>query len=156
MLYFDPVVQTFIGNLDMKTVEVHFDFQRTTSHITPNAIITFDFEQLNIGGAMDGRRGIFTAPVDGTYHFSFSGAKDSSITDLNIEMHLNGFIPMGMSHASNLNYILGVSAIHTSLKLRAGDTINLYNSGSGVLYDTAEGHFTHFEGWLQEEELVFA
>lgn len=96
MLYFDPVVQTFIGNLDMKTVEVHFDFQRTTSQITPNAIITFDFEPLNIGGrAMDGRREIFTAPVDGIYHFSFSGAKDSSITDLNIEMYLNGFIHNG-------------------------------------------------------------
>lgn len=151
---YNPVVETFIGNLDMKTVEVHFDYQRTTSYITPNSIIPFDYEQLNLGGGMNGNRGLFTAPVDGTYHFSFSGVKDNSVTPLSIEMELNGFIKLGESYAPNLNYQLGVSVIHTSLKMTAGDTVHL-KLVSGVLYDTAIGHFTHFEGWLQEEDLVF-
>lgn len=152
---FNSVEQTVIGNLDIKSKEVHFYYQRTTSFTTANSIIPFDLETLNEGNAMNSRTGIFTAPVDGTYHFCFSGIKDGSTVPLNIELQQNGFTKIGLAYATNLNYFLGLSIINTSLKLRAGDTVNLFKSGSGVLYDATDSHYTHFTGWLQEEDLIF-
>ncbi len=37
-----------------------------------NAVIPFNIEHLNEGGAMDLAAGVFTVPVDGIYHFEFS------------------------------------------------------------------------------------
>jgi len=43
-------------------------------------------------------------------------------------------------------------SLSASLRLAAGDRVNLFNEG-GVLADDGR-HFTHFAGWLVEEELM--
>ena len=149
-------VQTPIGNLDMNTKEVHFFVQRTTPLSASDTIVTFDFEQLNVGNAMNIRSGVFIAPVGGTYHFSFSGIKDGTANSLKIELRLNFLIRVGLAYATNLESYLGLSTISTSLELRAGDTIALYKVGPGTLYDAPTDQFTHFTGWLEQEDLTFA
>jgi len=46
-----------------------------------------------------------------------------------------------------------VVSLSASLRLSAGDTVNLYNYGGGELLDDLD-HMTHFSGWLVEEDLV--
>jgi len=57
---------------------VHFFVQRNRPWSNEGAI-PFQIEKLNIGGAIDVSTGIFTAPQDGVYHFSFSGMMKSGI-----------------------------------------------------------------------------
>ena len=55
------VPQEFGGNVDVKTKIVHFYVQRNTT-FTAKKVITFEFDRLNEGGAMNVTTGIFTAP----------------------------------------------------------------------------------------------
>ena len=56
--------------------------------------MSFDVEILNVGGAMNSTSGIFTAPWDGIYSFSFTGLAwlpaSSSRIRLIVQMYLNG------------------------------------------------------------------
>jgi len=97
--------------------------------------------------------GTFTVPVPGIYNFQFSAVKSSSATKLNIEFRVND-VNVGetwtVQAATGSNDVVSLSA---SLRLKAGDTVKLYNYGSGVLADSSY-HYTHFSGWLVEEELI--
>ena len=66
------VKETSLGNIDVKTKSVHFYVQRDKPFSTPNVVIPFELERLNVGGAMNLTTGIFTVPVAGIYHFEFS------------------------------------------------------------------------------------
>jgi len=106
---------------------------------------------LNEGGAFNCKSGIFTAPVPGIYHFDFSALKDYP-KYLQIDLQVNG-INIGVAYteqsATSSRDVVFLSA---SLRLAAGDTVNLFLS-NGVLLDSFN-HHTGFTGWLVEEELV--
>jgi len=139
-----------IGKVDIKTIDVHFYVQRNAAFSAVNAKIPFEVEKLNVGGAMNKTTGVFTAPVSGTYHFEYTGVKDSSSTSLLISLQKNG------AHIGHAWTEAGNSAsLSASLKLRTGETVNLYKSGGGSLHDK-QYHSTHFTGWLVDEDLVVA
>ncbi len=94
--------------------------------------------------------GIFTVPLNGIYHFEFSGLKESNAVHLSVDLQVNGVI-IGNSWATDLSTYQGLSGISASLRLKIGDQVGLYKSG-GTLNDN--GRFTHFTGWLVEEDLV--
>lgn len=133
--------------MDVKSSSIHFTVQRKTDFNLTNVVLPFEYELLNVGNAMNLVSGVFTAPVDGIYHFEFSGMKDSeSPAQIYVSLQVNG-VTIGTSYASNLNYHLFLSGINASTRLKRGDEVRLYKT-TGILNDNS--HFTHFSGWLVE------
>ena len=64
--------QNRIGYVDVKSSSVYFDLQRFYDFSTTETPISFDYERLNVDGAMNSTSGKFTAPLDGIYLFSFT------------------------------------------------------------------------------------
>ncbi len=94
--------------------------------------------------------GIFTVPKNGVYYFSFAGMKDSSDKDVVVYLRKNGVnIAKGQS-----SIITGFSMLSfaSTLYLKVGESVDVYKT-TGNLTDTAEEMFTHFTGWIIEEDL---
>ena len=73
--------------------------------------------------------------------------------NLEIYLQLNGErvgIAWTSPGASGSEHAVSLSA---SLRLAKGDKVNLMNIGGGGLFDDYR-HWTHFTGWLVEEELM--
>jgi len=140
----------------VKTKSVHFYVQKTET-FKNNGIIPFELARLNEGGAMDLASGIFTAPVDGIYHFEFSGLKAFSgvnATNLSVFLQVNG-VNVGQAYAGENDYSAGKDSISlsSSLRLRPNDRVNLYKS-SGELISNNYAFPSHFVGWLVDEYLI--
>jgi len=143
--------------------KVHFYVQRSTNFGSGNAVIPFELAPLNEGGAFDLPTGIFKAPVSGIYHFDFSALKE--YTDpvvkegLWIYLQVNG-VNVATAHNDEKQTVHSVVALNASLRLKAGDTVNLFNvvagnppNTAGVIHDASD-HRTHFSGWLVDEDLM--
>ena len=157
--YSFPVSEVSIGQVNVKTKIIHFYVKRNSNFETQNAVIPFDLARLNEGGAFNLPSGIFTVPVPGIYNFLLSAVKLGPATNLNIFLQVNG-VNVGLANTDQ--YSTGTYeavSLSASLRLAAGDKVNLYNWNDGfykvrsALADN-EKHFTHFSGWLVEEELM--
>jgi len=117
-----------------------------------NGILSFEVERLNVGGAMNLASGVFTAPVNGIYHFDFSAIKDGSSDYMVIDLQVND-IGYGRAHtaAGKSNSVASLTA---SLRLKVGDRVVLNNLSGGKMFEN-QFHHTHFAGWLVDEELAF-
>ena len=147
-------MQESIGILDVKTKDVHFYVQRNSSFSKRHSVIPFELAWLNKGLAMNLTSGIFTAPVNGIYHFQFSGVKAESSDFLEIFIQVNG-VNVGLAYTEDTNHTkaaFGIS-LTSSLRLKVNDRVNLIKYKSGTLYDDIQ-HLTHFTGWLVDEELI--
>ena len=72
---------------------------------------------------------------------------------LYILLQVNGkFVGRAHTHQSAKGSRDAIS-LGVSLRLAAGDRLNLYNANNGVFFESGE-HFTQFTGWLVEEELM--
>lgn len=61
------------GTAGISGVHFYVTREKQFADTSDMAIITFDDERLNIGGAYDLKSGSFTAPKPGVYYFFFSG-----------------------------------------------------------------------------------
>lgn len=144
-------MESSIGNIEVKTKSVHFHILRNTSFSANQTIVPFEIERFNVGGAMDLKSGIFTAPLSGTYYFQFNGLKYGDNPCLGVYLDLNA----GHVHYSfigNASFFLPIS-FGPSLQLKVGDKVKVRKGNCGALHDN-RGQFTHFSGWLVEEDLA--
>ncbi len=66
-----------------------------------NVVLPYELERLNVGGAMNTGTGVFTAPVDGIYHFEFSSMKYDNGSKAFVQIQVNG-VTMATSYATAL------------------------------------------------------
>ena len=140
-------LETRFGYVNIKSSPVHFYAQKQGGS-RPNSVLTFEVERLNVGGAMKINTGVFTAPRNGTYHFSFSFMNFGSLA---IGIRKNGVAIGAANTYASSTYILQ-SSLPATLKLKSGDSVDLFQMKDGGIYDDWN-HYTHFTGWLIEEDL---
>ena len=146
----------------MKSAPVHFYVQRNSSFDTTGTPIPFDLARVNDGNAMNLTSGIFTAPRPGIYFFSFTGLaqypKSESVVSLEVILYLNGEqIGRGWVEDKNTdNNQRSPVLVHSTLNLKKGDQVwlQIFHQSTGAsLFDNGE-QFTHFTGFLLQEEIV--
>jgi len=104
--------------------------QRNSPFNTSQSIIPFELARLNEGDAFDLSSGIFTAPGNGIYHFQFSAVKYLAYSYLDIFLQLNGAnvaLAYTSQSSTGSSEVISLSA---SLRLAAGDKVNLFNNGN--------------------------
>ncbi|KZS16721.1 Contactin associated protein 1-like protein [Daphnia magna] len=142
-----PGFQKWIGYQDVKSMPTYFYVQKTKRFSAKNTPIPFERAILNIGEAMNLESGKFKAPVAGTYFFSFIGLVQYPITSTLNEVD-----------AVNNVYYLSPVTVQSTLMLKAGDEVWLEASygllSVGYLFDSDGTRYTHFNGWLLEEDIV--
>ena len=113
---------------------------------------------------MDLSTGKFTAPAKGTYFFSFTGhaqfPTSSSLLTLAVGLYLNGNqIGWGfVEEYHTVNWQETPLTLQSTLSLQKGDQIWLQIrsiSGGVSLHDDNDNHWTHFTGYILEEEITF-
>ncbi|XP_019622551.1 PREDICTED: cerebellin-3-like [Branchiostoma belcheri] len=110
----------------------------------------------NAGGAFDMGTGVFTAPVGGTYYFSWNGQKRSNTNDMALYLEINGAGQAGI-YEDNWN---GGGGIFTPtlnpgnaqsdmvVHLYPGDRVHLRLNDEAYPYSTSFGKYTGFTGFL--------
>jgi hypothetical protein len=119
---------------------------------------------VNEGNAMDLTSGKFTAPRPGIYFFSFTGLAEfgpssSSLVFLSVSLYLNGDqIGLGKVEESNTVYVQSSPlTLQSTLNLKSDDQVWVEISGQSPgarLYDDSTYHYTHFTGFMLQEEIV--
>jgi hypothetical protein len=114
-------------------------------------------EKLNVGGAMNLTSGIFSAPVEGRYFFSFTALGQypgsSVLQSCLIRLYKNG-VYIGRTYSDEMSTVGQYEplSLQSTLNLEKGDEIwvELLSETSGAsLY----GPYTIFNGFLLEEDI---
>lgn len=153
----DSGFQTWIGYADVKSSPTYFHVQRNATFNETLVPIPFDWELLNVGGAMNLTSGIFSAPVVGRYFFSFTGLGrypgSSVLQRCFINLYKNGD-SMGRGYSDEISTAgqYDPLSFQSTLNLEKGDEIwleiSLLSTGASL---TAT--YTIFNGFLLEEDI---
>lgn len=160
--YFFLEFQTWIGYSDVKSLPTYFFVQKNASFNRTKTPIPFEIEQLNTGKAMDLSSGKFTAPRMGTYFFTFTGVVNFPTTPatsrvaLSLGLYSNGKrIALGYVEKGNNVVQFSPVTLQSTLMLQSGDQIWLQITAmsAGVYLFDSNYYYTHFTGWLLEEDI---
>ena len=124
-----------------------------------NGTLVFETEDFDIGGNYNTSTGIFTAPINGVYHFMFRGitaSNTSGAANTDTEGPLGDFYKNGAIAEGTrfYHYIQGITNFHATL---IGNTLQQLSSGDEIkvviateyIYSDANVHWDPvFEGFL--------
>ncbi|XP_035699958.1 caprin-2-like [Branchiostoma floridae] len=133
---------------------VAFSVARTTpiGPLPNDTILPFDFMFSNAGGAFDMETGIFTAPVSGTYFFSFRGQKRSAQYLMYLGLWKNGEEMAGVYEDNldpqNPSPSPGNASNNLVLHLFERDQVYLMISDNAIAFSTVFGKYVGFSGFL--------
>jgi hypothetical protein len=155
-------LQKWIGSNDIKSVPTYFYVTRITPFSTIRTPIPFDLAKVNMGNAMELASGKFRAPRSGIYFFSFTGhalfPQSVSEVELAVSLYLNGN-RVGWAEVEETNTSDGQFSpltLQSTINLKAGDQIwlQIVSISEGTVLFNARNHYTHFTGWMLEEDIV--
>ncbi len=141
--------QQLIGVVDVKSTQVYFYAQKSTSYSTVGTGVPFDLIELNVGNAFSSS-GEFVAPRPGIYYFAFSGISDNAVVArvvLQLKTATVDWTGVGEAYGSSTYQTL---TLFSTLQLSQGDQIRIYLK-EGIVFDDARS-YTHFVGWLIDED----
>jgi len=148
-------VERRVGYLDVKSSPIQFHVQRSNSFTDANKVIRpYDIELLNQGGGMNRTSGIFKAPVNGIYYFSFRGQiHTKNLIDLNnLQLRKNGSIVATSISSFGMWHVV---SLECTIRLKKYDHVDVKKGpNEGELAENIKEHLTHFSGHLIEEDLT--
>jgi hypothetical protein len=149
-------LQKWIGFADVQSLPTIFYVQKNGAFSIKNVPIPYEISVTNIGGAMDEKKGIFTAPRNGVYFFGFSGIGTFNSTwgwlDVSLMKNGNmvGVAECNSGTAGNWETL----SFQLTIQLKAGDQVwtQITEINNAVLHEDGR-HFVHFNGYMLQEEL---
>lgn len=141
------------------SVSTFFYVQKSQTFASTDTPIPFEIAMANVGDAMNSTSGIFTAPQNGRYFFSFTGLAQFPFTSsyklrLSVGLYLNGYLNGRSWVANKASDQHSPFTLESTQNLMAGDKVwlQITDISDGVyLYDNSN-HFSHFTGWLLLEK----
>ncbi|XP_046448520.1 uncharacterized protein LOC124197226 isoform X1 [Daphnia pulex] len=157
----DPGFQKSLGFgfADIKSSPTYFYVQKNTTFSATGIPMPFEVNKVNVGGAMDLTTGIFTSPRPGRCFFSFTGLAQFPFASpyklrLGVGIYLNGYLNGRGWVANTARNQWSQFTLQSTLNLNAGDRVwlQITDMSDGVYLYDSNSHYTHFTGWLLEEE----
>ena len=146
-------MQIWIGTVDVKSKHVHFYAQISASFSTADNAIPFDSIKFNLGNAYSAT-GEFVAPTSGIYYFACSGVCYTLGKELNFSLQKKS----GTADWTDVGSTLGIFSplqypftLQSTLQLFKDDQVRLFLY-HGIIFGEDEMQYTHFLGWLIEED----
>ena len=134
--------------MDVKSSQVFFYAQARSNYNDSGTIIPFEEVKYNVGGGLNAN-GTFTAPVAGTYFFSFNGANNLNSGRANVGLVLNGVGQGVYAFAAENTDSYETMTLDSTTSLIEGDRVELVLY-FGTLYVYP---YNSFNGFLLEEDL---
>lgn len=138
-----------LKSLMAKPLSVYFNAYRTEDYDEGGeAYLTFQGMHCNLGGGMDAKSGVFTAPIAGSYLFTIHACThDMHKALLSIRHNSNQVATFfDQNHESNhKNSMVGQSVI---LEVEVGDRVQVYIFTATGLHDKPNNYQTQFVGVL--------
>ena len=140
-----------MGVMDIKSFPINFYVQRISPFNLARSVITYEVELLNEGGAMNMNTGVFRAPVNGVYYFSFRGFQ----TGATLQSPVFAYLRVNrVIKATSTSVFGGITlSIECTIKLKKGDVVDTKKGPYGTFDDNKSEHLSHFSGSLLEEDI---
>lgn len=147
------ILEKRMGVINIKSSPIHFYVQRKSAFNLIKSVIKYEVELLNEGRAMNLTTGVFRAPVNGVYYFSFRGFAIGATLQSPVFAYLR---VNRVIKATSTTVFGGITlSIECTLKLKKGDQVDTKKGPHGKFEDNNIEHLTHFSGSLLEEDTSF-